>query len=88
MQAEKHSLLVIGHALTVDVIGLVRILVGGRNAKTPERRSQSRSCNQKRRTLLSAENSILIPLTTPTFAITWNLDRRGRKQMRNNSTNH
>ena len=36
MQAEKHSLLVIGHALTVDVIGLVRILVGGRNAKTPE----------------------------------------------------
>lgn len=28
MQAEKHSLLVIGHALTVDVIGLVRILVG------------------------------------------------------------
>ena len=45
MQAEKQSLLVIGHALTVDVIGLVRILVGGRNAKTPERRSQSRSCN-------------------------------------------
>ena len=70
MQAEKHSLLVIGHALTVDVIGLVRILVGGRNVKTPERRSQSRSCNQKRRTLLSTENSILIPLTTPTFAIT------------------
>ena len=70
MQAEKHSLLVIGHPLTVDVIGLVRILVGGRNAKTPERRSQSRSCNQKRRTLLSTENSILIPLTTPTFAIT------------------
>ena len=29
MQAEKHSLLVIGHALTVDVIGLVRTLVGG-----------------------------------------------------------
>ena len=70
MQAEKHSLLVIGHPLTVDVIGLVRILVGGRNAKTPERRRQSRSCIQKRRTLLSTENSILIPLTTPTFAIT------------------
>ena len=68
MQAEKHSLLVIGHALTVDVIGFVRISVGGRNAKIPERRSQSRSCN--RRTLLSTENSILIPLTTPTFAIT------------------
>ena len=29
MQAENHSLLVIGHALTVDVIGLVRTLVGG-----------------------------------------------------------
>ena len=29
MQAEKHSLLVIGHALTVDAIGLVRTLVGG-----------------------------------------------------------
>ena len=29
MQAEKHSLLAIGHALTVDVIGLVRTLVGG-----------------------------------------------------------
>ena len=29
MQAEKHSLLVIGHALTVDVIGLVRTLAGG-----------------------------------------------------------
>ena len=29
MQAEKHSLLVIDHVLTVDVIGLVRTLVGG-----------------------------------------------------------
>ena len=29
MQAENHSLLVIGHALTVDVIGLVRTLAGG-----------------------------------------------------------
>ena len=33
------------------------------------RRSRSRSCDQKRRTLRSSENSVLIPLTTPSFTI-------------------
>ena len=42
MQAEKHSLLVIGHALTVDAIGLVRTLVGGmQNTGATESESES-----------------------------------------------
>ena len=53
------------------------------------RRSQCRSRNQKRRTLRSSENSVLIALTTPSFTIKWKLGRRSRKQKRNNyETNH
>ena len=53
------------------------------------RRSQCRSRNQKRRTLRSSENSVLIALTTMSFTIKWKLGRRSRKQKRNNyETNH
>ena len=44
-----------------------------------ERRSRSRSRNQKRRTLRSGENSILIPLTTPTLTIKWKIGCRSHK---------
>ena len=37
------------------------------------RRSQCRSRNQKRRTLRSSENSVLIPLTTPSLRLSENL---------------
>ena len=53
------------------------------------RRSECRSRNQKRRTLRSSENSVVIALTTPSFTIKWKLGRRSRKQKRNNyETNH
>ena len=44
-----------------------------------EVKSRSRSHNQKRRTLRSSENSILISLTTPSFTIKWKLGCRSRK---------
>ena len=53
------------------------------------RRSECRSRNQKRRTLRSSENSVVIALTTPSFTIKWKLGRRSRKQKLNNyETNH
>ena len=42
-------------------------------------KSRSRSHNQKRRTLRSSENSILISLTTSSFTIKWKLACRSRK---------
>ena len=39
---------------------------------------------QKRRSQRCSENSILIPLTTPSFTINWKLDCRSRKEKHNN----